>query len=791
MGIMDTFLKLSISAQIRVGIISVVLFAIIISFALLTVSTLVQYNTMMNYYEDIIEGEDNKMLLNFEQYIHNVEKLLDRKSKTDLEFYSILENNFFESLEGLELNILLDNINQIDKIYDLDEEPESYNNCYNSKNLDCIIYKFYPKNSTYKNEKEFKEILKYYNLIFPLLNSTLQENCVGTYTLKQYYNLQFYKIFTDNTTYETFGKVIFYAGTNITPFDKEYNEEQYYNHTLYNIYDHIFDLFVLIPNFNKKITRNYILKNFNEEFAKTPLISSKYLFEGEVNNPFIRNQNQANKSNSYENDLSFESKIYSFNYIDLSFAESFDDFINNDELIAGMLSFIGEFLLSQLNSLKIFKWSDNIFENLINIIFEKYKSSLNILPVIHSLFSIFKYQVYKNNPEFSKYKDQYFITKTIFKQFTCLYRVKDQLFKEERAYERLYSFNITKCELYFNQEFEEYLSDGPIELNLFERRKIKVEITKYDIRYIYYNYTNNNKYNEQEKILYYDKKEQKDKKLSKNLNSYKIYQGLYPTDTLNSYANMFYNNFVTVNFYFSSFFSNFLDTNNIQHMCFVFFRQVLYPSLLLWGIVLIVIIIIVFRISHSISDPIDKLIQSVSMSNKSSKELNKYLKNISYKDDSTINDLFILCKKLIIGGFKKEGDEEFLHHKKQIKSINAYNNISLVKTNNMIINENEIIKGEKKQEINYFEKKNIYKDKNFIHLASTNSTGKSEKKFNKRVLSGHLFSGKFYQYNRGYLIKDKEYYDILTNEYITRKKKYNDEYKLKNNKNINLNVKES
>ena len=61
MGFIDTFLKFSISVQIRVGIISVVLFAIIISFALLFVSTLIQYNTMINYYEEIIEDEDNKM----------------------------------------------------------------------------------------------------------------------------------------------------------------------------------------------------------------------------------------------------------------------------------------------------------------------------------------------------------------------------------------------------------------------------------------------------------------------------------------------------------------------------------------------------------------------------------------------------------------------------------------------------------------------------------------------------------------------------------------------------------
>ncbi len=106
MGLMERFLKMTISVQIRVGIITVVLFAIIISLALLTVSTLIQYNSMINYYENIMEDEDNKMLLNFEQYIHTVETLLDRKSKIDLYFYSNLEKIFYESLEGLELNTL-------------------------------------------------------------------------------------------------------------------------------------------------------------------------------------------------------------------------------------------------------------------------------------------------------------------------------------------------------------------------------------------------------------------------------------------------------------------------------------------------------------------------------------------------------------------------------------------------------------------------------------------------------------------------------------------------------------
>ena len=781
---MDQFLKLKISLQIRVGIISVVLFAIIISLALLTVSTLIQYNTMINYYEEIIEDEDNKMLLNFEQYVHTVEKLLDRKSKLDLAFYTHLENIFYESLEGLELKTLL-NINfEVDKIFDINKNPEKMDICFTNSDLNCIVYKFYPEeNDAFKEEDEFKLLLNYYNLIFPILNTSLQEKCVGTYILKQYNNLQFYKIFYNKETNEPIGKVIFYVGTNITLFDPDYNENQYNNNVINNILDHLLDLFYLIPTFNKKISLLYILQHFNDNFTLIPLITSKYLFEGETDNPYKRNKNQKSKINIYENNLSFESKILGFNPISPIVINSILNLIStSNPQILEIFEQATQFLYSQINSMEIFKWSDNIFENLIFVLFEKFKTSLNLLPVIHSLFPIIKNEIFKNNPYFDKIRDENFITKLIINQFSCIYIVQQELSKTEISLEKLHSFNITQCDITFNDDFNNYIKNGPTQIDIYDRRKIKVEILKYDIKYIYFNLTNEGEYIDEEYSLYYNKKNEKNKKLSKFSKSYKIYQGMYPTDTLNSFTNVFLNNLVTVNFYFSNLFSSYYDIDNIQKICNVFFKEVLYPSLILWAIVLLIIMIIVFKISDSISDPIDKLIQSVSMNNKSSKELNKYLKNISYKDDSTINDLFVLCKKLIIGGFKREGDED-IQQKKKIKSINAYNNISLVKTNNMIINESEIMKGEKKQEINYFEKSSLDKSKQFLNLNSHSSSESSEKKFNYRVLSGPLFTGKFYQYNKGYLIKDKEYFDILTNEVMARKKKINDENKSKNNKN--------
>jgi hypothetical protein len=169
----------------------------------------------------------------------------------------------------------------------------------------------------------------------------------------------------------------------------------------------------------------------------------------------------------------------------------------------------------------------------------------------------------------------------------------------------------------------------------------------------------------------------------------------------------------------------------------------------------------------------------VPVNDNSSKELNKYFKNISYEDDSTINDLFILCKKLILGGFKSEEDYK---QKKKTKKMNSYNNISLVKSNNMIINETELLKGEQEQENNFSEDPGLLNYKNKFISNIANHSINEMKKLNFKVLSNSKVFGKFYQNNKKYLIKDKECFDILNNEIISQKKKQPDENKFKGNK---------
>ena len=289
---------------------------------------------------------------------------------------------------------------------------------------------------------------------------------------------------------------------------------------------------------------------------------------------------------------------------------------------------------------------------------------------------------------------------------------------------------------------------------------------------------------EENRTINFDLSTSKDKDIAKNMNSFKIFQGIYPLNSINIYSSFLFNDIIFINFYFTDLFTNYINMESIRDVCYTyFFKIILISSAILWVVILLIIIIIVLKISHSISDPIDKLIQPVPMNDNSSREINKYFKNISYTDDSTINDLFILCKKLIIGGFKSEED---FKQKKKNKMINSYNNISLVKTNNMIINEAEIMKGVKKQEINFFEKQNLGKYFNRLVSKSMDEV----KKLNLKILSGPLFTGKFYQNNKRNLIKDKEYFDLLNNEIISQKKKNIDDTKSRGTKfSISTNMK--
>ena len=784
LGLLDRFLKFTINMQIRVGITVVVLIAILISIALLSMSNIIQYNNFTNYYENIIQDENDKMLLFYEQYIQTVEATVERKAKSDLEFYQNLEKIYFENLTGLELNTLLDDTLDIDdtKIIDIkNANNETINNCYNKDYLQCIIYQFYGDESSeivqnYKNSEEFKKLIQYYNLIFPLLNSTLSENSIGVYNLRQYFNFQFYKKIANNDN-NYIGKILFFAGINETQIKIDYNETMFDSNIVSNIIDNILNIFLFIPNINKKFTLKYIINNFNKEFLSVPQMTSNRRFlELTENFPYKINDNE-DIIKIRQNDLSFDSKIFNFQEIDSNMLLQFESLLVHNisnEMFELLKNNISKIFSEKMNDLIIIRWSDGFFGNLVDDIYLKNKYSLDIFSLLYSPFASIKENSLNNTNYFFDETNGIFLTKDILSTFSCMYLVKKEIAKTESDYEKLNSFNINYCNIKFDENFEEYLSNNESIIDIYDRKKVKIDIIKYEIKYTYFTYSEDGKKTSEMKELNFDLENSDDKELSKNKNSYKIFQGIYPLNSMNVFSSLFCNDLIFVNFYFTNLFSNYLDIEIIKDACYAYFyKLILISSAILWAIVLLIIIIIVLKISHSISDPIDKLIQPVPMNDNSSKELNKYFQNISYSDDSTINDLFVLCKKLIIGGFKS--DEDY-RQKKKNKTINSYNNISLVKSNNMIINEDEIMKGVKKQEIHFFEKKSKGQS---IMLQLNNNSGKKVKKINYKVLSGLYFTGKFYQNNKRYLIKDKEYFDILNNEMQAQKKKGFDDNKLK------------
>ena len=789
MTLFDKFLKLSISLQIRVGIICVILFAVSILSSLLIISTLIQFNTMQNYYHQIIEKENDNMLLNVEQYVFSVEDLIMINSKRDLRFLSLLQKNYFASLECLEMSDLLNNYEIKDeKMYEVDTESEDYNNCFNSTDIKCLVYKFINKDSSSGssenitlNNISFAQLKIYYNVIFPLLKNIIQKKMVATHPFNLYKNFQLQQKIDDSRS------IVLYMSNKITPFDVNYSYQSYKMNILKEIQDYFFNIYSIIPYLNNKIQFKDIILNISDETYSNPLVLSSYLFENKTYIPYKKYYSDESKNNFYLNQMDFETQLLLFDEKDNYLITLIESLGNNTQSMMNNFDTIIEKFFEYFNSISIFGWSDAVLDNIMRILIGQYYLKSNVYVIVHSAFSIFKKAFLSNitTGGLDSNLNIIFDRRTIFNQFSCIFVAKNYQYKlsDNFTYDHN-SINITYCEIKFSDDFNEYLDKENTEMSFDEREKINVEIVYVNITYDYFTYEDGEQISvEKDKKIFYDKSEQKDKNLAKAIYSFKIARGLYPIDSLNYFKSQFYRNFLSMNFYLSRSLDNFENKNIVTNSCQLFFEIIIIVNAALWGAVIIVIIIIVFRISHSISDPIDRLIQSVSMNDvhgKSNDGLKNYLKNISYKDDTTINDLFLLCKKLILGA--QQGEEEVLEdipQKNKTKKINPYNNICLVKTNNMIIDEIEIIKGEKKQEINFFEKNEDDKvsrgkiNKNCEFLSTKNN-------FNYKVLSGPLFTGKFLKWNKGFLIKEKKFYDLVANDNsntfsISKKKKANAE----------------
>ena len=122
----------------------------------------------------------------------------------------------------------------------------------------------------------------------------------------------------------------------------------------------------------------------------------------------------------------------------------------------------------------------------------------------------------------------------------------------------------------------------------------------------------------------------------------------------------------------------------VDRLTFKAICQISLISFLLWIIIYIFTFIKLYLVADRISSPIRKLIKNISLSQGNFNNNALIMERIYYKEDKDINDLFQICQKLIFGGFKKK------NYIQKYNKLNVYNNVSIIKTNNMIINEDSI-----------------------------------------------------------------------------------------------------
>ena len=240
---------------------------------------------------------------------------------------------------------------------------------------------------------------------------------------------------------------------------------------------------------------------------------------------------------------------------------------------------------------------------------------------------------------------------------------------------------INKC---FNNEFFQKLLSQKIDYN---------EIQKFQFTFSTYSYNNysESKYDYNDRIVF------------------KSIRIITPSKYIRKLINS--------NYYYSFGLMNFIIKIQNKMLCYqskikdIFiniFIIILFNNCIIWFVIFIIIIIFIYIESNNISKPIKILIQKISSNNDTNEVKLNDLDDISYKEDKDINDLFGICKKLIIGGFKNKNN----YYKKN--TLNIYNNVSIIKTNNMIFNEYEFESNKDKKYKDIFDdEENIKTNNNF------------------------------------------------------------------------------
>ena len=145
---------------------------------------------------------------------------------------------------------------------------------------------------------------------------------------------------------------------------------------------------------------------------------------------------------------------------------------------------------------------------------------------------------------------------------------------------------------------------------------------------------------------------------------------------------------------------------------------ILFYNFIIWIIILILNIIILPRVSKEITDPIKIIIHLVSsIGQKEFKEKKKEDINEVFCDDLDINELYLICKKLLNGGFQRNLQLKIIADQNIFLGDYSYNQISFIKSNNVIFDEVRIenLSNQADNSIFLYKKKSlIIKNINFI-----------------------------------------------------------------------------
>jgi hypothetical protein len=250
---------------------------------------------------------------------------------------------------------------------------------------------------------------------------------------------------------------------------------------------------------------------------------------------------------------------------------------------------------------------------------------------------------------------------------------------------------------------------------------------------------------------------------------YKIGKYFLPSNTVLKLTN---SDFFTFTHLFLYIFKNETFIKISFHFIFIkilgVFTKIVMINLLVWYILILIIILLLFQVTGNITKPIEKLFEMVTCIGQDYRK-NDTNEEISELDagDKDINELIRLCINIIKGGFsdysKQKMNDDIMKN-----IVGVYNNISYIKTNNLLVDEDKLDSSSyfNSNFLFFSKKKNITTEENIITETEKTlmKTKTYENLFQKLSLEErkiHQFTEEFYQNQKkkhflySYYLKEK------------------------------------